>query len=128
MIIVGKDECIRYRNQVPYDQRLIAVAGMFNTGTNLLDTQMQKNIHVNELQDQHHVWQVPWGKHRMASVKHTHTANNMEEYNKNDVLPIVIIRDPYAWLQSMCASPYATHWRHGHHHCPNFQAAKLPWK
>lgn len=89
---------------------------MFNTGTNLLDIQMQHNIiglkNIN-------LWQVPWGKHRMAYVKYNHTAPQMNKYNKNNILPIVVIRDPYSWMQSMCKSPYAAKWKHTKYHCPN---------
>ena len=93
----------------------MGVAGLFNTGTNLLDTQMRKNIHMPHA----NLWQVPWGKHRMAEVKWNHTATNMEKHDKDHVLPVVILRDPLAWLQSMCSHPYATNWKHAKHHCPN---------
>jgi hypothetical protein len=38
---------------------------------------------------------------------------------KDYALPIVIVRDPLHFMQSMCRHPYATRWRHGDHHCPN---------
>ena len=81
---------------------------------------MQKNIHLPRLS----LWQVPWGKHRMAEVKWNHTAVNMAQHDKHNVFPVVIIRDPYSWLQSMCSHPYATFWRHGKHHCPNLVASE----
>jgi hypothetical protein len=115
VVIVGKEDCAAYRNRVPLTQRRLGVAGMFNTGTNLLEVQLRKNIQM----PQPSLWQVPWGKHRMAGVKFNHTASGMEHVNKDDVLPVIIIRDPYAWLQSMCGSPYSANWRHGKHHCPN---------
>jgi hypothetical protein len=114
-VIVGKEDCDAYRQQVPLAQRQLGVAGMFNTGTNLLEAQLRKNVHLPK----ESLWQVPWGKHRMADVKMKHTAADMEQYNKTNVLPIVMIRDPFAWLQSMCASPYAASWRHNANHCPN---------
>jgi hypothetical protein len=87
-VIVGKDECAAFREKVPADQDRLSVAGLFNTGTNLLDTQTQKNIKMPKAI----LWQVPWGKHRMAEVKWNHTAANMEKYDKNHVLPVVIVR------------------------------------
>lgn len=105
--------CETFRQHVPHE-RILAVAGLFNTGTNLLNTQFTRNVRgVTTL------WQVPWGKHRMADVKWNHTAHGMEAHNKRSVLPVVVIRDPLSWMQSMCAHPYAAHWRHGSHHCPN---------
>jgi hypothetical protein len=113
--MVGKEDCATYCARVPLSRRRLGVAGMFNTGTNLLDTHLQANIEL----PQKSVWQVPWGKHRMANAKHVHTAENMQNVVQDDVLPVVIIRDPFMWLQSMCGHPYAAMWRRGRHHCPN---------
>lgn len=106
---------MHFREKVPKKDRILGVAGLFNTGTNLLDTQMRKNIKLPHAS----LWQVPWGKHRMEEVKWNHTAAGMAKHDKDHVLPVVILRDPFAWLQSMCAHPYAAAWRHGPHHCPN---------
>lgn len=67
----------------------------------------------------------------MEKVKWTHVAPKMEAHDKNNILPIVVIRHPIAWLQSMCAHPYAAHWKHDQAHCPNFvpneiDSAKFP--
>lgn len=99
------------------DDRIVGVAGMFNTGTNYLDITMHHNIY--GLQHEN-LWQVPWGKHRMAYVKWNHTAPEMDEYNKTHVLPVVVIRDPYSWMQSMCKSPYAAIWRNKKHVSQDF--------
>ena len=47
------------------------------------------------------------------------------------VVPIVIIRDPFTWMQSMCTSPYKAEWSHATIHCPNLvsnadDAARFP--
>jgi hypothetical protein len=34
-------------------------------------------------------------------------------------LPLVTIRDPYQWMQSMCRHEYAAHWHHTPENCPN---------
>ena len=115
VVIVGKDRCADFRKKVPLTDRKVGVAGLFNTGTNLLDLHLMRNVHGVE-----NLWQVPWGKHRMAEVKWNHTAKDMAKYRKEDVLPVVIVRDPLSWLQSMCTHPYAAKWRFGRHHCPNF--------
>jgi len=58
VVIVGKDNCAQYRDKVDFSDRIVAVAGLLNTGTNLLDIQlMRKLCGVKQL------WQVPWGKH-----------------------------------------------------------------
>lgn len=40
----------------------------------------------------------------------------------DDVVPIVIIRHPLTWMQSMCTSPYKAKWKHTKVHCPNLVA------
>jgi hypothetical protein len=64
IVVAGSEDCIYYRSTVPLDQRIVAVAGMFNTGTNLLDNQLRKNI-MNMTQP--NLWQVPWYVFSVAS-------------------------------------------------------------
>ena len=33
VVIVGKDECAAFREKVPKEERILGVAGLFNTGT-----------------------------------------------------------------------------------------------
>lgn len=39
-----------------------------------------------------------------------------------DVLPVVTIRNPWRWMQSMCKNPYAAQWEH-YYQCPNLKNA-----
>ena len=80
--IIGKERCKDFRNRVSFHDRKVGVAGLFNTGTNLLDLHLQRNVHGVE-----NIWQVPWGKHRMAEVKWNHTADGLGKYKKENVLP-----------------------------------------
>lgn len=92
---------------------------------------------------------VPWGKHQSARFRLIHNTklgasisrkndaiksqNNGEldhpelppellELNQN-VLPVVMVRDPFTWWQSMCRVRYSAHWYHVvPDHCPNFIA------
>lgn len=93
-VVIGMDTCATYRNQVPPSDRVVAVAGMFNTGTNAMAFHLRQNI-----QNIDSPWQVPWGKHRMEYVRLNHTAGGLEDYNQTNVLPIVLIRDPFYWMQ-----------------------------
>lgn len=94
-VMTGMDSCERYRQQVKQRRRYAAPAGMFNTGTNALAFHLEHNLRAM------FKWQVPWGKHRMESVRLTHIAPSMEKAIKEDALPIVMIRDPLHWMQSM---------------------------
>ena len=116
-IVYGLDTCQDFRHNVPVDRAVVGLAGLFNTGTNALTWTLEHNFVQQQPPTR---WQVPWGKHRLAKVKWTHNVSDHMGYmSKTDVLPIVIIKDPFTWLQSMCKSPYATKWRHHPGHCPN---------
>jgi hypothetical protein len=117
-IVLGTDRCEAYRKMTPPSEAYVGVAGLFNTGTNLLEYHLRANIR-HPANQYHSRWQVPWGKHRMASAKWNNTVDSSEMDNKDAALPIVIVRDPLHFMQSMCQHPYATTWRHGDHHCPN---------
>jgi hypothetical protein len=94
--IVGMDSCERYRQQTVHKHRRYAApAGMFNTGTNAVAFHLEHNLQALQK------WQVPWGKHRMESVRLTHIAPGFEKAIKEDAMPIVMIRDPLHWMQSM---------------------------
>lgn len=113
-IILGMETCEAYRQMVPRQRRIIAVAGLFNTGTNAMEFHLRKNI-----RDTQTKWQVPWGKHRVPRVRLQHKAPGLGNVPQEDVLPIVILRDPLHWMQSMCKSPYAANWKRTRLHCPN---------
>jgi hypothetical protein len=34
-------------------------------------------------------------------------------------MPIVLIRDPYSWMHSMCHNGYTSRWKRSRAHCPN---------
>jgi hypothetical protein len=41
------------------------------------------------------------GKHMPENQRSKHRVTGFEEYNVSHVLPVVTIRDPYTWMQSM---------------------------
>uniref|UniRef100_A0A7R9ZLF0 Sulfotransferase domain-containing protein n=1 Tax=Craspedostauros australis TaxID=1486917 RepID=A0A7R9ZLF0_9STRA len=62
--------------------------------------------------------QVPWAKHKDARSRWNHTI--IDDIPKQHVLPVVLVRDPYFWMQSMCKEGYGARWSHSpKHHCPN---------
>ena len=44
---------------------------------------------------------IQWGKHTLASRRMTNTAGHDHKVNKTNVMPVVLVRDPYSWMQSM---------------------------
>lgn len=124
-VVVGLETCERFRNTIPLDDASIGTAGMFNTGTNPFAMYIESNcLMPHNTHDRHGGtrWQVPWGKHTLASRKWTNTAGHDHKVNKTNVLPVAIVRDPYSWMQSMCKHPYAAKWPHAAGHCPNLVA------
>lgn len=103
-VILGLERCEEFRMQTDPTDASIGTAGMFNTGTNPMSMYISNNMKMpNNRKDRAGGtrWQVPWGKHRLASEKLTNTAAHDAKVNKTNVLPVVMVRDPYNWLQSM---------------------------
>lgn len=121
-VVYGLDTCKKFRESVPAEDASVASAGIFNSGTNTLAMYMNANCVMPENKKEKYGgmrWQVPWGKHMVAKRKWTNTVSNDRKVNKTTVMPIVAIRDPYSWMQSMCRHPYAAKWHHSPKHCPN---------
>jgi len=64
------------------------------------------------------VREVPWGKHVPLSLAFNQT--KAETSFSPTILPIIIVRDPYWWAQSMCRSRYLAKWKRFKGRCPNF--------
>lgn len=120
-VIYGLETCQQFRDKVPPEDASIGTAGLFNTGTNPFAMYLSANCEMplNTADKARGMrWQVPWGKHMMASYKWKNTAKHDYHVNKTNVLPTVLIRDPYSWMQSMCRHPYGARFVHDHLHCP----------
>ncbi|CAB9516821.1 expressed unknown protein [Seminavis robusta] len=121
-VIEGLETCETYQKLVPPIDRFLGVAGLFATGTNLLASLLVANC-----QNDERIraglgagvrWQVNWGKHSPARYR---MENKIDQKLKNEIfLPVVSIRHPYSWMQSLCRQRYSTHWFHNaKEHCPN---------
>ena len=122
--ILGLERCEEFRQRTPPLERMLGAAGMFNSGTNLVTHLLKQNCEIPErrkMMGPHQPtesygmrWQVPWGKHTPASFRDLHAtakAGKMK-INKNWILPIVTLRNPYTWFRSTCKSPYTARWNH----------------
>ena len=120
--ILGLETCQAYRDKIKPKQRIVGLAGMFNTGTNLMDNLLSINCDFSGLdtgsKSDHSQHQVPWGKHVPFSSHANHTAYS-KAINYHHFLPVVSVRDPYTWMQSMCRQPYAAQFDHASSSCPN---------
>jgi len=62
----------------------------------------------------------------LAERRWTNTAGHDFKVNKTNVMPVVLVRDPYTWMQSMCKHPYEARWQHKYSQlCPNLAHDKL---
>jgi hypothetical protein len=114
--ILGLDRCEEYRNAVvpnPQD-RWVAPAGLFHSGTNLLSLLMAQTCSGGNSNLQPR-GQVPYGKHnpiQAATVDGFRIPK--EEYRQvqdlSRVLPIVMVRHPLDWMQSLCRQSYTVSW------------------
>jgi hypothetical protein len=99
---------------------------MFNTGTNLLERLLFYNcanpfreVSANRQDKAGILWQVAWGKHSPASFRLIHKNSWSKGLNEMHALPIVVTKDPYSWMESLCRHPYSAQWKHSQQHCPN---------
>jgi len=64
--------------------------------------------------------QVPWGKHNPVAfrTKHEAKAASRGVTDQTTVFPIVLLKDPYTWMVSMCRHKYFASWGKSREHCP----------
>ena len=129
-IIHGLETCERYREMVQPQDRMIGPAGIFNTGTNLFFQVMKENCDIKaaahstshkEPRKNGIRYQVPWGKHNPVTKHRFKNAAQAwgEGIKQDDVMPFVLIKDPYHWMGSECRHEYLLQWSHDEQHCPN---------
>jgi hypothetical protein len=64
-------------------------------------------------------WQVPWGKHSPLSYRASHKAKQGMGLNELNFIAVMVLKDPYTWMQSLCRNSYTARWKHHKKHCPN---------
>lgn len=130
-VIIGLDTCAAYRQRVGNQGAVPRIAGMYNTGTNALAKLFELNWsnHTDQLawtlEGSYFKWDVPFGKHVPLHKKDDITVPGGNPTPKELVLPVVLIKDPLWWMQSMCRNSYGAKWPHHEDHCPNLVANKV---
>jgi len=127
--IYGLETCETFRNHSEPAEHFIGTAGNFNSGTNLLSELLIHNCRMTDRMKKYGSvnkgvrWQVPWGKHSPPLDeefrKNHKTKPGDKDIEAHNVMPIVTIRDPYVWMQSMCRHQYGAYWPSETGHCPN---------
>lgn len=118
-VVLGMERCHRYRAVVgspskhPPSPR---IAGLYNTGTNAMAKLWElnlPNLHLH-VPNSYFKYDVPWGKHVPWSHRNTTSVPPHNPTPREMILPIVLIRDPYWWMVSMCQHPYGVKWKRDH--------------
>jgi len=132
--IIGLETCATYQSNILPVNRKVAPAGLFNTGTNILfellmdncvfpDAVVFPNDHPNRIRNKKLGnggirSQVPWGKHNPLAFRGNHVATlGGQDIVQETVLPVVVVKDPYSWMGSMCRHNYEAYWNQDTH-CP----------
>lgn len=125
LLVAGRETCAKFRRSIPPGQQAyLGVAGLFNSGTNALlyylranlvlpvvaaQDNNNKNSTISTVDNTTHggiLTQVPWHKHWFSRLRANHTIALHRTVPKEYVMPIVVIRDPLTWMQTMCRAPY----------------------
>jgi hypothetical protein len=125
-VILGKEGCADFRKQFGRNAT-VGIAGMFNSGTNAALRNIQLNIGIpgnnasvwGKGDDAYHdlngiLFQVPWWKHNSDLYM-----DRNPEADAN-ILPVVVVRDPFTWRNSMCTARYETSWQGMQSSSPKF--------
>lgn len=64
-------------------------------------------------------YNVPYGKHVRLRFRLENTFPKGNSEPKDLVLPVVIIRSPIRWMNSMCQQSYGAKWERTSNRCPN---------
>jgi hypothetical protein len=128
-VILGLDTCQEFQRRVPAPDRYIGIAGNFNSGTTAFGISLQANCRYpkrrsgeinrsNQLMTDVNgmLSQVPWAKHKFAQNRTAYTIQ--PEIPVDHVLPVILVRDPYFWMISMCKQGYGVRWDHNPVRCP----------
>ena len=119
-IVYGLESCATYRETLQWDGFSLdpdpKVAGLFDVGTNAFADLLQLNLR-HPLGGKREL-NMPGGKHTPLLSKKWFW--NYTSHQPTSIFPLVLIRDPFRWMNSMCKAPYAANWKRGlDNHCPN---------
>jgi hypothetical protein len=120
-IIYGLETCQAFQKATASNpsSRRIAPAGIFNTGTNYLSVLLEyncqnphrvKKFNNNPKRGHGNEWEVLWGKHTPAHYRGQYYKSPKHNYEVHELLPVVLIRNPFGWMKSMCRNSYSASW------------------
>ena len=116
-IIHGLEMCEKYRSYVQSANDtttgaatapMVRVTGLHNTGTNALQMALHVNLdedgtkrEITDPDEMEMMYGVPWFKHFPLEARTNWAKEQQSADMANRILTLVLIRDPYRWMQSM---------------------------
>lgn len=111
-VVLGLETCSDYRALLSANNKnnhgvakdpLPKLAGLWNTGSTALSKSFNHNFIGYGFDPEAPIWNptVTWGKHTPLYLKHTNTWPEDNKEDRDFILPIVLVRDPYRWMNSM---------------------------
>jgi len=120
-VILGLEHCEAFRKKTNPKHIGFGPAGLFSTGTNLINTLGRSNclgpLGREGMSAKFGLVQVPYGKHNPADARFHHQVKAPVVPDREAILPIVAIRHPYTWMSAMCKHSYRTRWKHNKNKC-----------
>lgn len=117
-VVHGLDTCEAYRESISNNSHpMLRVAGLFNSGTNAMAALLELNVEELGGNFQH---EVPWGKHLPVRFRKTNKFPPRSKVDYRQVMPVVMVREPFRWMKSMCKRSYGVEWikPNTFSHCP----------
>jgi len=105
-VVLGMETCERYRTDNAREGTgpLPKLAGLWNTGSTALSQSFLTNFEPRYRRSWPiHRATVPWGKHTPLWLKYINTWPTSNSDPKDRVLPVVVVRDPFRWMNTMVA-------------------------
>lgn len=104
-VVLGLETCQAYRDAQAGKNKaqrgLPKLSGLWNTGTTALSASFLKNFADYDPRWQIHRATVPWGKHTPLWLKYINRWPTNNQDDPDQVLPIVVVRDPFRWMNTM---------------------------
>jgi hypothetical protein len=99
-VILGLERCSDYRKMIAEASTYpdVRIVGVYNTGTNALALNLERNLQQLGAAIKH---DAPWGKHREVQFM---LKARSAFINYTTILPLIIVREPLLWMQSMVRS------------------------
>jgi hypothetical protein len=96
-VIIGLERCAEYRQFLASTSMppAVRVGGLYNSGTNALALQLERNVEPLGGLIQHNA---PWSKHGVAARWMDFRSTSVDY---KAILPLIIVREPLLWMQSM---------------------------